>query len=147
MTVAELGPRLLIDNSVWQRQAQPGVRLALQELLSQRSPLEILTCPPIVAEVGFSARSGRDHDAVRSYLAEFPECESHPGSSLVLEVQGALFHAGLVRAVGAVDTVIAAYAIQNDATVVHYDSDFEHVARVWPGFRHAWISPRGSLTA
>jgi predicted nucleic acid-binding protein len=147
-TRAEIdSPRLLIDNSVWQRQAQPEVRSAMTDLLDSRSPLDILICPPIVAEVGFSARSGPDHDAVRGFLAEFPECDSHPSVDLVLAVQNALFRGGLVRAVGALDTVIAAYAIANDAAVVHYDRDFERVARVWPDFRHTWIAPRGSLTA
>ncbi|MGH3274312.1 MAG: hypothetical protein ACRDNZ_08305 [Streptosporangiaceae bacterium] len=93
----------------------------------------------------FSARSGTDHDTVRRSLAEFSECERHPSVGLVLDIQNAIFHGGLVRAVGATDTVIAAYAVANDATVIHYDGDFEHVAHVWPAFRHAWIAPRGSL--
>ena len=147
-TRAEIdSPRLLIDNSVWQRQAQSEVRLATANLLDSRYPLDILTCPPIVAEVGFSARNGPDHDAVSGFLAEFPECDSHPSVDLVMSIQNALFHGGLVRAVGALDTIIAAYAVANDATVVHYDHDFEHIAKVWSGFRHAWIAPRGSLSA
>jgi len=139
--------RLLIDNSVWQRQNQPPVRAAMRELLAPLSPWSILVCPPVVAEVGFSARSGSDHDAVRSHLSEFPECEAHPSVALVLDIQTALFNGGLVRAVGATDTVIAGYAIANDATVVHYDGDFEHVARVRSDFRHQWIAPSGTLSA
>lgn len=137
--------RFLIDNSVWQRQRQPAVHDATARLMAAHPPWSILTCPPVVAEVGFSARSGTDHDTVRQSLTEFPECETHPSVALVLDIQNAIFYGGLVRAVGATDTVIAAYAVANDATVVHYDGDFEHVAHVWPGFRHAWIAPRGSL--
>lgn len=137
--------RFVIDNSVWQRQRQPAVRAAMDVLLAETSPWSILTCPPVVAEVGFSARNGHDHDAVREFLAAFPECETHPSVALVLSIQGALWDAGLARAVGAVDTIIAAYAIVNEATVVHYDSDFEHVAAVRDDFRHQWIAPRGSL--
>lgn len=137
--------RFIIDNSVWQRQRQPPVRAAMDTILAATSAWSILICPPVVAEVGFSARSSRDHDAVREFLAAFPECETHPSAALVLDVQGAIFSAGLVRAVDAVDTVIAAYAIVNDATVVHYDADFEYVARAWSGFRHRWITPRGTL--
>ncbi|HEY5848818.1 MAG TPA: hypothetical protein VIT42_18710, partial [Microlunatus sp.] len=78
--------------------------------MAVHSPWSILTCPPVVADVGFSARSGTDHDAVRRFLGEFPECGTHPTAALVLDIQGALFKAGLIRAVGAMDTLIAAYA-------------------------------------
>lgn len=137
--------RFLIDNSVWQRQNKPIVRTAMDHLLARQSPSSILTCPPVVAEVGFSARSGADHDAVRRFLQEFPECDLHPPIALVLDIQNALFNGGLLRAVGALDTVIAAYAIVNDATVMHYDGDFEFVARVRPDFRHEWIVDKGTL--
>lgn len=63
----------------------------------------------------------------------------------MLAIQNALFNGGLLRAVGAVDTVIAAYAITNDAVVLHYDGDYEHVARVRDDFRQLWIAPRGAL--
>ena len=147
MTTPPAEARFLIDNSVWQRQGQERVREAMVELLAASSPWAILTCPPIAAEVGFSARNGRDHDSVRTYLAEFPECDVHPTAALVLDLQNSLFNGGLVRAVGALDTVVAAYGVANDATVVHYDGDFEHVAQVWPGFRHQWIVPLGTLSA
>ncbi len=117
----------------------------MDQLLARHSPWAMLVCPPVVAEVGFSARSGNDHDAVRKFLGEFADCEIHPSSALVLDIQGALFNSGLVRAVGAVDTVIAAYAVANVATVLHYDHDFEHIGCLREDFRHAWIAPRGTL--
>lgn len=117
----------------------------MDRLMAQHSPWAVLTCPPVVAKVGFSARSGADHDAACQHLAEFPECEAHPSTDLVLAIQNALFNGGLFRAVGALDTVIAAYAIVNGATVVHYDADFEHVATVRDDFRQQWIAPRGSI--
>ncbi len=115
------------------------------QLVLVSSPEAILTCPPIVAEVGFSARNGPDHDRIRRSLAQFPECAQHPSTELVLDIQQALWDRGLVRAVGAIDTMIAAYAVLNNAVVVHYDSDFEHVAAVWPTFRQRWVVPRGTL--
>lgn len=118
----------------------------MARLMGSHSPWSILTCPPVVAKVGFSARSGVDHNAVCRFLAEFPECEA-PGVALVLDIQNALWSGGLLRAVGALDTVIAAYAIANNATVAHYDADYEHVGRVREDFRHVWIAPRGSLDA
>jgi predicted nucleic acid-binding protein len=56
-----------------------------------------------------------------------------------------LWNGGLLRSIGAIDTVIAAYAIRNDATVFHYDRDFERVASAAPGFRLAWAVPRGTV--
>lgn len=135
----------IVDNSVWQRLSRPAVRAAMAQLTAGHSPWSILVCPPIAAEVGFSARDGADHDAVQAHLSAFPECETHPGTGLVLDIQNALWNGGLRQAVGAADTLIAAYAIANDATVVHYDSDFEHVERVRPDFRHRWIVPRGTV--
>ncbi|WP_370449345.1 hypothetical protein [Cryobacterium sp. TMT1-2-2] len=49
-----------------------------------------------------------------------------------------------MRPVGAGDTLIAACALINDATVVHYDSDFESVSKVITQFRHEWIVPRST---
>ncbi len=137
--------RFLVDNSVWQRARQPPVRTELDRIRTRHGAQALLVCPPIAAEVGFSARNGPDHDVVAAALAAFDECAAHPSSADVLDVQSALFHGGLVRAVGALDTVIAAYALANEATVLHYDRDFEHVARVRPTLEHRWIAPAGSL--
>lgn len=117
------------------------------QLLGSTNPRSVMTCPEVVAEVGYSARNGTEHNAIKAFLREFPECETAPSVRLVLDIQNALYNSGLVRAVGAVDIVIAAYAIANDAVLVHYDSDFEYVAKVRPDFKHQWIAPRGTLVA
>ncbi len=117
----------------------------MSRLVLPASPAVILMCPPVAAEIGFSARSGRGHDQLQALLNDFTDCPVHPSVRLVLEIQNALFTGGLLRAAGANDTVIAAYAIVNDATVLHYDRDFEHLAHAWPGFEQEWIAPRGSL--
>ena len=48
----------------------------------------------------------------------------------MLSIQSALWHAGLVRAAGPLDILIAAYAIMNDATVLASDRDFGFIAQV-----------------
>ena len=78
-------------------------------------------------------------------LAAFPECVRTPTPHAALKIQNALWVAGRVRAAGTIDTLIAAYALANDATVLHFDSDFDHIATVIPAFRHQWIVPRGSI--
>lgn len=104
-----------------------------------------MVCAPVVAEVGFSARSGSDHTALMGWLSAFPDCPVAPAADSTVQIQNAIWNAGLVRAVGAMDVLIAAYALANGASVLHYDRDFEHVARAMPGFTHRWIVPRGSV--
>ncbi|MEI4273401.1 PIN domain-containing protein [Klenkia sp. LSe6-5] len=137
--------RFIVDNSVWQRMRQPPVRAEVDRIRAAHGAEALLVCAPVAAEAGFSARSAADHDVVAGALAAFAQCSVHPSATDVLDIQGALFRNGLFRAVGALDTVIAAYAVANRAAVLHYDRDFEHVARVHPGFLQRWIAPAGTL--
>ncbi len=110
-------------------------------------PTPGLHLPPAAVEYGYSARSGPDHTRLVQQLTRFIDCPTAPTSAevLQLQLQNALWNGGLLRAVGATDTLIAAYGIANQATVVHYDSDFDHIAAVCPNFQHRWIVPRGTL--
>lgn len=138
--------RFIVDHSVWARLGTaPAVAAAFRALVDAHSPASIWVCPPTATEIGFSARNATEHDIVSEGLAAFLDCPHAPTSHDALEIQNRLWRAGLVRSVGAFDTVIAAYAITNDASVLHYDSDFEHIATVMPGFSHEWIVPRGTL--
>jgi predicted nucleic acid-binding protein len=40
--------------------------------------------------------------------------------------------------------LIAGIAEQHGAVILHYDTDFEHIASV-TGQPHLWVAPRGSL--
>lgn len=59
---------------------------------------------------------------------------------LVLDIQSALWNSGLVRAAGSLDIFIAGYAIENGATVLAADHDFDHIAMV-TDLRHEYIAP------
>jgi predicted nucleic acid-binding protein len=50
---------------------------------------------------------------------------------------------GQHRAPSIADLFVASVALTNDATVLHYDKDFELIADV-TGLRHEWIVPRGT---
>lgn len=140
------GGRFLIDNSVWARLAiSEPVRDAFRALVNAASPTELYICPPVAVEYGYSSRTGTDHTNLMQRLGAFTDCPFAPTTADVLRVQNALWNGGLLRAVGSTDTLIAAYAIANEATLVHYDRDFEHVAAVTPGFAQRWIVPRGTL--
>jgi predicted nucleic acid-binding protein len=138
--------KFIVDNSVWARlHTTPKVRHAFEAIVNAHSPAVIMVCPPVVTEIGFSARNSVDHTTLMQSLSAFPDCPTAPTSRETLVVQHALWARGLVRSVGATDTLIVAYAIANDATVLHFDSDFEYVAQVVPAFKHRWIVPRKSI--
>ena len=144
--MATEAPRYLIDNSVWARlSSNVEVVDAMKARLELARPDNVLICPPAVLEFGFSARTGAEHSSLMSQLATFAECEAHPSVDEALRIQNKMWNRGLLRAAGATDTLIAAYAMKNRATLLHYDHDFEHIASVASDFRHEWIVPRGSL--
>ncbi|WP_162940107.1 PIN domain-containing protein [Gryllotalpicola protaetiae] len=138
----------LADNSVIQRLRKPTIRAAWAAL---RERGDIATCLPTLLEAGFSARSATDHSAL-TRLERGAKIVLPPAPEMVdiaLEIQAALFAAGIGRAVGVSDLQIAATAIHHSSpdtpvVVVHYDADFDFVARVDSRFRAEWIVPRGT---
>lgn len=131
----------LVDNSVWARlsTADPAITERLRRV--ERSPADLLvTCPPQVLEFCHSARTPEEHAQYRDRISLGFPLERAPDEGLVLDIQAALWSAGLVRAAGPADILIAAYAIANDATVLAADHDFDHIARV-SDLRHECIAP------
>lgn len=136
--------RFLVDTSAMNRVARSpevatGLRRASQEGL-------LVICPPVLLELGFSARSLDDWDRLQADLADFPVLHPSPLTQpKATSLQRALWAGGKVRAVGAFDTFIAAIAMEHRATVLHYDRDFEHLGSVEPRFDHRWVAPAGSV--
>lgn len=131
----------LVDNSVWARLAtgDPGIMARLRRI--ERAPSDLfVTCPPQVLEFCHSARTPEEHARYRERIGLGFPLERAPDESLVLDLQAALWRAGLVRAAGAVDLLIAGYAIANDATVLTSDHDFDYIARV-SDLRHEYVTP------
>ncbi|MBO0981978.1 PIN domain-containing protein [Microbacterium sp. SD291] len=131
----------LVDNSVWGRLAQgdPAITARLRQIA--RAPADLLvTCPPQVLEFCHSARTADEHDAYRERIGLGFPLEHAPDESLVLDIQSALWSSGRVRAAGAVDILIAGYALVNDATVLAADHDFDHIAAV-VDLRHEYVQP------
>jgi predicted nucleic acid-binding protein len=62
-----------------------------------------------------------------------------------LDVQGALWRGGRIRAVGLFDLLIAAVAERERVTVLHYDGDYELVAQI-TGQPVQWVVPRGTVS-
>lgn len=131
----------LVDNSVWARAIVGDTQAVARLRQIERSPSDLfVTCPPQVLKFCHSARTPTEHARYREQISLGFPLERAPDESLVLDIQAALWNAGLVRATGSVDILIAAYAIVNDATVLAADHDFDHIAKVTQ-LRYEYIQP------
>jgi len=131
----------LVDNSVWARAIllDPGMVARLRRI--ERAPADLfVTCPPQVLEFCHSARGPQEHARYRERISLGFPLERAPDESVVLDIQSALWNAGLVRAAGPLDILIAGYALVNNATVLAADHDFDHIARV-TDLQHEYIAP------
>lgn len=115
----------LVDNSVWQK---AGSSPAIAERLRGLSPQHlIITCPPQVLEYCHSARSPEEYVELREDMDELLAAWEHPTEKDALDIQQALWASGMMRAAGAFDCLIAAYAVANDAVVLNSDRDFGYI--------------------
>ncbi|MDN5685259.1 MAG: VapC toxin family PIN domain ribonuclease [Brachybacterium sp.] len=131
----------LVDNSVWARLASSDTRITARLRRIARAPSDLfVTCPPQVLEFCHSARTPEEHASYREQISLGFPLEHAPDESLVLDIQSALWNAGLVRAAGSLNILIAGYALVNDATVLAADHDFEHIAAV-TALQHEYIQP------
>lgn len=115
----------LVDNSIWQK---AGASAAIADRLRALSTNHLLiTCPPQVLEYCHSARDPREYAELRDDMEQLLSAWEHPDQQAVLDIQQSLSHSGLVRAAGALDCLIAAYAVANDAVVLNSDHDFGYI--------------------
>lgn len=115
----------LVDNSIWQK---AGTSTAIAQRLRDISPSHlIITCPPQVLEYCHSARSRDEYRELREDMEELLAAWAHPTEKDALDIQQALWERGLLRAAGAFDCLIAAYAVANDAVVLNSDPDFGYI--------------------
>ena len=134
----------LVDKSVWARLAQPAVR-AVVESYADRGLIG--TCPIIDLEILYSTRNGQEHDHFRAQREAF---EYFPLTDEIarraIEVQGELAHRGQHRSVSIPDLIVAATAERFSLVVLHYDADYDRIAKV-TGQGAEWIVPRGTADA
>ncbi|MGA1838573.1 DUF5615 family PIN-like protein [Herbiconiux sp. 11R-BC] len=117
----------LIDNSILQKLARsPTIRRRFHEITNS-SP--IYTCPPQVLEYCWSARNPEEYAELRADMELYTAATLTPPQSAVLDIQQALWNAGLVRGAGNADVTMAAYAIANELTILTADRDFGHIAK------------------
>lgn len=135
---------LLADTSAWHHSGNEVVAAAWRANLERD---EIAMCGPVRLEVLYSAKSADDYTAIAEELDalhQLPCDQADLDRALdvhhALAQQGGLHH----RSVKLVDLMIAAIAERADATVWHYDSDYDRVAEV-TGQPIQWIAARGTL--
>jgi predicted nucleic acid-binding protein len=102
----------------------------------------LATCAMVELEILFSARNLREHAALRTYLRE--HCVWLETTDQILrdtaDLQETMLGAGMGRK-PLPDLIIASVAMAHDAVVVHYDRDFDDIAKVTGDLRARWIAP------
>jgi len=133
----------LADKSaLTRRETRPEVRAVIEPLLLAR---RIATCGIIDLELLYSAPSKKIYKQLADALRGMPRVAvDDTAFDRALEVQGGLAAKSQHRAVRLPDLLVAACAEANDLIVLHYDADFERIAKV-TGQRAQWVVPRGSV--
>lgn len=135
---------LLADTSAWHRSGHADV---IQAWIGQLAADEVATTQPVRLEVLFSARSRDDYLALSEELDGLHQIPCGTAAmERALQVQRALAeqHALHHRSVKIPDLLIAATAELAEATVWHYDEDYDRISTI-TGQATRWIAPRGSL--
>lgn len=133
----------LVDTSAAVRiLTNPEVREAWREHLSAGV---VALCDLVELELLYSARSLADRLDKRQTFEELFSWAVMPDGAWTRahEVQQLLTERGEHRSAGVVDLLVAATAERNQLVLLHYDHDFETVARA-TGQPTAWVAEPGS---
>lgn len=137
-------PTFLADKSALaRRRTQVRVREVLDPLLLEG---EIATCGIVDLQVLFSASSPDTYRSTAEALGGMPRAQlDEQCVQRALEVQGMLAKRAQHRAVPLPDLLVAACAELSGLVVLHYDADFERIAKL-TGQEAQWIVPQGSAS-
>ncbi|MDH6545476.1 PIN domain nuclease [Streptomyces lavendulae] len=136
-----MSTRFLIDKSALARYPKPTVRKVLDPLHNAGL---LALCGAIELEVLHSARGRAEAQEIREELRGFDWLPTYDEAwDRAVEVQALLIEAGTWRAVSVPDLIIAATAELHEATVLHYDGDYDMIAKV-TGQPTRWVVPPGT---
>ena len=133
----------MVDTSAWSRAHHATVRAAWKHALLAD---QLRLCPPARLEILLTARAASTFDELAEELSAW---RTAPLTASVVraaeQAMGALAH----RSAGAhrlpiVDYLLAAAAEETGSAVLHYDRDYDTLARVMT-FNSVWLAPPGSL--
>ncbi|MFE1556972.1 PIN domain-containing protein [Streptomyces sp. NPDC058734] len=133
----------LIDTSAAHRITLPGPFAAWRAALAAG---RIGMCAVTEVEALYSARSAAQYAQMRQAFADLYVWHEIPDDvwTRVQDAQAALAGAGCLRSAGVVDLVVAATAVRHRLTVLHYDRDFETLAK-HIDLRTRWLAEPGSI--
>lgn len=137
-------PTFLVDKSALARlQTQARVRDVLDPLLLEGA---LATCGIVDLEMLYSASSRSNYRAAAKSLRGMPRASlDEECVERALEVQAMLAERSQHRAVPLPDLLVAACAERAGLTVLHYDADYDRIAKL-TGQRAQWVVPRGSVS-
>ena len=106
---------------------------------------DVATCGVIELEILFSAKNHAELVRTRSRRRSLPHVETMQlDFDRAVDVLEGLARSGHHRAAKIPDLLIAAVAKRHGLSVLHYDRDFELIARV-TGQRTEWVVPPGTV--
>lgn len=131
--------RWLLDTSALSQRPHGPVHERLEQCIEEGAAV----CDMVVAESLMGARSTADLVARNRFFQTMSVLAVDQSVWSALEtIAGNVAEAGRKVATG--DAIVAACALVNDLTVLHYDSDFEKLGEL-TGLRHEWVVPSGSI--
>jgi predicted nucleic acid-binding protein len=131
----------LVDSSVLTRLGREPIR----ELVGPQAELGHLARATISdLEIGFSARDAKEWDRLVGALEILTPIETTPEHVRRARQVQRLLAAKHQRGRKVPDLLIAAAAEANDLAVLHYDADFDLIAKV-TGQPCEWVVPAGSV--
>ncbi len=131
----------LVDTSVLTRLRDPSIREVVEPLAAAGSAGRAGITD---LEVGYSARSAEEWDRALHALGAFELIETRAEHVRRARQVQRMLAAKHQRGRKVPDLLIAAAAEANGLTVLHYDADFDRIARATGQPVH-WVVPQGSL--
>lgn len=131
----------LVDKSAFEQGRHDQTAAAVIEGLAIENRLA--TCEVIALELLYSSRGPKDYERLWRRLGSFVWLSVDADvTRMALTLQRRLVRRGQRRR-SIADLLIAATALIHDATILHYDKDFDLIAQV-TGQPTRWILPRGT---
>lgn len=133
--------RFLADTSVLVRLDRPLIEARVEPYRLAR---RLVRCAPVEFELGFMSRNAAELRDLSDELLGLPVVSVDEGTfRRALEVQILAAEKGIHRALSLVDLLVAAAAEIADLTVLHYDADFDRIAKL-TGQPTEWVVKRGT---
>jgi predicted nucleic acid-binding protein len=133
--------KYLADKSAFEQQRHSEAAAGLLRVLAADGALNMTEI--VALELLYSARNAEDYETRRDDLGALPWLRlSEAVAARAIDIQHQLAGIGQHRR-PIPDLLVAATALEHDATVLHYDHDFDFIAEA-TGLSARWIIPPGT---